>query len=544
MGTYHVLVTELPGVSPSLREAWDALPPRRGAHADYLDSHAWLAAWLRARPQEAARLRIPMVLDGDQPLALLPLLARTPRRWESPARPHRPRYRPVLAAEPPDPEALGLLAEAVARAGARELVLDRLPTRDPATEALAGALRLAGFQLHRRQRGKEYLAVVEGGWPAYRERLRSVAKTIRRRAAAIHALWDTALVQVGAAEGVPLLLDAYRRSWKGEPTPAHAAYLRCLVERAERLGWLRLFALEVGGVVAAVDLWYRLGDVATAATTAYDQRLAALSPGSVAGWWATERVMAEPAPRILDLMPGPSPAKEALAPDGAALVDLVACRRTVVTGVTFPLRCRLRHATRAALARARAPLARWRPAASLTWRPLRLREVVACPEAAGAAGLAAAPFDRDGPLRRYLAVATGRPSTQALDRAAAPGDTWWQVRRADPGGGPDGQAAPVVLVRLAAPAGGRPCPVREVVLVHPAADLERALAAVAAAVGGLVRALLPASGTGGEGTAWHGAGTAAKLWRGHQPTQVHLPALPWPASQSLASPVQARAQGA
>jgi hypothetical protein len=160
-------------LAPAFAHSWDRLAAGRGMQADLYSSHAWLVAWVRAMGAEvAAALRIPAVLGPAQPVALLPLVARSPRHWEWAGKGgSRMRYRPVLAAEQPSAETLGLLVEGIARAGVDDLALHRLPARDPATDGLVAALRQAGFHTSRRRTSSDCLAVVEGGWDEHRRRL-------------------------------------------------------------------------------------------------------------------------------------------------------------------------------------------------------------------------------------------------------------------------------------------------------------------------------------------------------------------------------------
>ena len=101
----HFEILRFSDLAPALVHSWDRLAAGRGLHADLYSSHAWLVAWVQAMGAEvAAALRIPAVLGPDQPVALLPLVARSSRRWEWAGKGgSRMRYRPVLAAEQPSP---------------------------------------------------------------------------------------------------------------------------------------------------------------------------------------------------------------------------------------------------------------------------------------------------------------------------------------------------------------------------------------------------------------------------------------------------------
>jgi hypothetical protein len=515
--SYQVAVLRSDDVDAALASAWDALPPERGVQADFYDSHAWLASWLHATgPEVTASLRIPVVLDDGRPVALLPLEARSRRRWESAGASavdtHRKRWRPVLDAEKPDDEALELLVDAVAGAGVRQLALNRLPARDPATDALLGALRRGGFTVHAHQRSSDCLAVVDGGWAEHRRRFASYDRSVRTKSNRLRSLWEVSLHEYGrgagsVADGFALYEELHQRSWKGSLAGEVRRERRELLRRTEELGWCRLYVLRVAGVPAAAHVWFRVGDVATWLSTAYDLRLAAVSPGSILMWRAQESLFGESPPRLLDFMPGDNPQKDRLSPDRAPLLLVEAARRTVVTGVTFPVRRRARDV----LPRAVRRLRRGRePRPAEPPRPLaRTRRLEVAP---GAGTLPAAPLELDTARRRALAVLGGHASPEAMAAQWNEGDSWWLV----------GQP-PAALVRLGAVVGALAA-VLELVLLEPGAlQVEALLGAVATAAGSTVTAELPAACLAGPEA--EGAGGEPGT-----PIPVHRAVLPWPAS--------------
>jgi CelD/BcsL family acetyltransferase involved in cellulose biosynthesis len=338
-------------LAPGFAGCWDRLAAGRGLQADLYSSHAWLAAWVQALDADMAdALRIPAVLGPDQPVALLPLVARSPRRWEWAGKGgSRMRYRPVLAAEQPPAEALGLLAEGIARAGVEDLALSRLPARDPATEGLVAALRQAGFHTSRRRTSSDCLAVVEGGWDEHRRRLAGYDRQVKRLVKRLVPLWEVTVDEYGPATGAPVLdgyeayAAIYDRSWKRPMPPLLGTLERELVRRTASLGWPRVYVLRLDGQPAAAEVWFRLGQVVTSLGTAYDQRMAALGPGSIIAWSAQERLFAEAVPGLIDHLPGYGPQKDQLGPDRSPIVQVEAARRTVVSGITFPVRRQVRY---------------------------------------------------------------------------------------------------------------------------------------------------------------------------------------------------------
>jgi GNAT acetyltransferase-like protein len=506
--SYEARLLRHQDLDQAVTTAWDKLPPARGTQADFYDSHAWLAAWSRmVGPRAPAELRIPAVMDGDRLVALLPLEARSAGRWASAGagalQTHRKRYRPVLAGEQPDHEALALLVEEVARAGVRELSLNRLPARDPATPALLQALQAGGFIVGRQERSRDCLALVEGGWADHRRRFAGYDRSIRTKSNRLRALWDLEVEEYGPRTGVPvaegfaLYEELHARSWKGVLDPKLRLERLELLRRTEELGWCRLYVLRVAGVPAAAHIWFRVGEVASWLSTAYDRRLAAVSPGSILMWRAQEQLFAESPPRLLDFMPGDNPQKDRLSPDRYPLLVVDTARRTVVSGVTFPARREVRDLLPRALNRLRR-LVRQRPVQPLPAPMPRARHV----EVAPATGtLPATRLELDTARRRALAVLSGHSSPEAMAEQWQEGDSWWLVGD-----------RPTALVRLGAVGSATMAALELVLLDGGARSLEALLAAVATAAGITVQADLPANGDGQPGA----------------PIPVHEAVLPWP----------------
>jgi hypothetical protein len=295
--------------------------------------------------------------------------------------------------------------------------------------------------------------------------------------------WELCLEEYGphveapALDGFAVYADLFYRSWKGSLAGAvHAERLE-LLRRTEELGWCRVYVLRVAGVPAAAELWFRLGEVACGPSTVYDHRMAALGPGSIIVWWAQERIFAEaPPPRLIDLLPGSNPLKERLTPDRPPLLIVEAARRTLVSGASFPVRRRVRAAGQAAARRARTGVRRARKR-----RPSRAPggvRAVEVPPTAAPEPVGVRRLEPDVPLLRFLAVAGGHRSPEAMARTWPAGDGWWRV----------GEHA---LLRVGDAAAG-PAPVREVVPLRDGeVEVEGLLGALAAALGAPVRATMP-----------------------------------------------------
>ena len=270
-----------------LAAAWDALPPSRGAEADLFDSAAWLAAWAAADPSAASRLRVVTAFEGDRLAGVLPLVAESGRRWSAAGIGFRPRFRPVVGGAEPRAETLDALAEALAAAGVRELTLPALPTRDPATAGLEAALRRAGFAVATRTGAVECFTPAAAGFAEHARAFKKFARTVSNFSNKGERLGEWSLAQYGfpGGPGDPVAgdaFDAYRtvhaRGWKGPLREPMLSFRRELLARTAALGWARAFVLSLAGVPAASMLWFRVGPVAIAYSTVYDDRMAAISP--------------------------------------------------------------------------------------------------------------------------------------------------------------------------------------------------------------------------------------------------------------------------
>jgi hypothetical protein len=171
-------------------------------------------------------------------------------------------------------------------------------------------------------------------------------------------------------------------------------------------------------------------------------------------------------------------------------------RRTVVSGVAFPLRSQARYVAQRVIRRLRR-----RAASQTSTAPepdVRVRTMDIPP---GDGRLTAAPLELDTAVRRALAILGGHSSPDAMAAQWQQGDRWWLVGE-----------RPLAVVRLGE-GGSAPPPVRELVRLAGAdTPVEALLGALARRIGRSVRADLPAERGGEPGV----------------PVPVREAVLPWP----------------
>ncbi len=380
----HRVLSEPADWSP-LAPAWDALAASRGPESDLFDSAAWFAAWAAADPAAARRLRLVAAFEGDRLAAALPLVAHSARRWGAAGLGFRPRFRPALEGPNPRPEVLDALAGALAAQGVRELSLPALPTRDPATALFDAALRRAGFAVVSREGAAECFTPVSGPFADHARAFKKFARTVSNFSNKGERLGAWELARYGFPDEPPeaaagAALDVYRavhaRGWKGPLRDPMLSFRRALMAHAGERGWARAFVLSLAGAPAAALLWFRVGPVAIAYSTVYDERMAAISPGTIAIWRAHEAIFDEAVPAVVDYLPGRGAQKDQLGTERPPLVTLEAMRRgpigAAVARAARPLRAAAARLARRARPRAAAARRRRPPRrAASSRRPVR-----------------------------------------------------------------------------------------------------------------------------------------------------------------------------
>ena len=383
---------------------------------------------------------------------------------------------PVIGTEQPDDAVLGSLGRDSGLRTRPGAVAAPAPGPGPGDRCAAARDEGGGIRVDTHERSCDRLASVEGGWGGHSKRFKSFAQYTKRFTNKITQSWPLTMDEYGTSPerpvsaGFAIYRDVQARGWKGELTPAIATQRASLLDAAEARGWARLYVLRIAGLLVAAHVWFRLGGVATWLSTAYGQDLAVLSPGTIVQWWSQERIFASDPPLLMDYLPGANPQKERLAPDTPPLLVTDAVRRTVVSGVSLPLRTEARRVKAGVTARLRARVRRRRGASDTAPPPDRRMRIA--PVVGGA--MPARPLEVDPAVTRYLATAFGAASTQAVTESWAEGDTWWQVG-----------TAPNALVRVS-----RDGVVRDLVKVENRMRMGRVVAAVAAARGAALTVLL------------------------------------------------------
>jgi CelD/BcsL family acetyltransferase involved in cellulose biosynthesis len=275
----------------ALRAEWDGLAARGPVDVPFV-AHGWIAAWLDAFAPRAAPLVLVARTGSGEPLGMAPFLEerRAGRTWlVSPANDHSCRFEWVLGRDPGS-AAAALWGHLRERLRWDVLLLRDVP-RDGPTSTLVEQLARADRHLVGRWASVASPRLALGGGSAEERTSAKFRANLRRRARRLHELGAVALRRDGApadADGALADFLALEASgWKGEGgtaialDPALVRFYEGIVRDAARRGTLAVRALTVDGRPVAVHLGVVHRGVYHLPKTAYDERLASVSPGQL-----------------------------------------------------------------------------------------------------------------------------------------------------------------------------------------------------------------------------------------------------------------------
>jgi CelD/BcsL family acetyltransferase involved in cellulose biosynthesis len=275
----------------ALRAEWDALVARGAADVPFA-SHGWLSAWLDAFAPAAE----PLVLVARGPrgaaLGMAVFLVERRRglvRLVAPANDHSCRVEWALG---PDPGTAVAALWAHLRDRVRwDVLLLRDVLRDGPTSVLLEPLARADRHLTGRWESLRTPFVRLGGTPVEERTSAKFRANLRRRARRLHEMGAVAVRRASAPEEVDAALADFlaveASGWKGQGgtaialDPALVGFYERVARDAAARGALEIRALTLDGRPVAVHLGLVHRGIYLLPKTAYDERLASVSPGQL-----------------------------------------------------------------------------------------------------------------------------------------------------------------------------------------------------------------------------------------------------------------------
>lgn len=313
--------------------AWDELWTRTDSLV--FQSHAWISAWWQTVPDRHARqLRIGLVWNGDRLDAVMPLCLHRRRglRFLEWAANSYSDYEDVLAGPDCATAALERLWAELAGLGGFDIALLNRLRPDARMRELASGARPTLMPNHR----SEVSHRVTGAWTSGAAWFDSQSKKARqnyRRGQSAMAEFGTARFRMLAADEplAPVLarLSALKRKWLDARGHTSALFeegeaaLSALVAAMARAGVLRIFVLEVDGLIVAISINFEQHGALMAFVTSYDPAFERASPGTLLMsdyiMWAFDHGL-----HMVDFLCGAEAFKQRFGTDAVTLASLTA----------------------------------------------------------------------------------------------------------------------------------------------------------------------------------------------------------------------------
>jgi CelD/BcsL family acetyltransferase involved in cellulose biosynthesis len=313
--------------------AWDELWTRTDSLV--FQSHAWISAWWQTVPDRQHRqLRIGLVWNGDRLDAVMSLCLHKRRglRFLEWAANSYSDYEDIIAARDCPPATLQRLWTALTALGGFDIALINRLQPHARMRELAGSARPALTPNHR----TEVSHRVTGDWTSgkawFDSQSKKARQNYRRGQAAMAEAGASQFRLLGADEPLaPVLarLSALKRKWLEARGHTSALFeegevaLSALVEALARSGILRIFVLELDGLIVAISINFVQRGTLMAFVTSYDPAFERASPGTLLMsdyiMWAFDHGL-----HTVDFLCGAEAFKQRFGTDAVTLGTLVA----------------------------------------------------------------------------------------------------------------------------------------------------------------------------------------------------------------------------
>lgn len=287
------------------------------AAADGFGDTAWFAAWLEAFAPGAPRYRV--AVDGARLTPeLIPanvdVLRRPLRMLRAPVNDHTPRYGWKLGAVPPVLPLAAALRDALKRSGCHGMEIRLLPAGASTFEVLRALARHDGWVIAVEDDDPNPVVDTTGDWTIYRRARPAKMKKANWQENKLRQLGHLECRDVGRDPDWPTWLDRALEleaaGWKGRGGTAilhrrnEGEFYRAVTRSAAADDRLRLWVAVLDGRLIAFLLMLEDAGIWYALKTAYEEKHATYSPGTVLLRAALKEAFADGAVRGVDL-PGP-----------------------------------------------------------------------------------------------------------------------------------------------------------------------------------------------------------------------------------------------
>ena len=292
--------------------AWEQLPDSADALFAQAEkdsiffSRPWLQELVSSALEENHTLALACVTEGEQIVALLPLVRNEGEHLDSLRHLYTSLFT-LLLAQDASQEALECLVRGLGKLGISSLKLDPIAEDDDKLLQLQQALEASGFICHRHFRfynwihrtGGQSFADYMAARPArVRNTIaRKQRKLEREQKVRIHLYTDDEI-----AQGLADYNAVYQTSWKAHEQ--YDGFVTQLANTMSREGWLRLAVLYINEQPAAAQFWFVVQGRASIFKLAYDPAWKSYSPGSVLTHYLMQHVIEQDKVDEIDFLYG------------------------------------------------------------------------------------------------------------------------------------------------------------------------------------------------------------------------------------------------
>jgi len=246
------------------------------------------------------------VVEGDDILAILPLMKSTDLCWQSLSNYYTSLYSLILADR--DQQAvLACLARGLNQLPLKSLQLVPVADDDPQLHSLRLEMENCGFECYRNFRFYNWVHRLQGAsfdsyMAARPAQVRSTIARKKRKLEREHGYTIRLFTDDNLQQAMADYNTLYRASWQANE--ALAGFVEGLVNRLSKPGWLRFAILYVDAQPIAGQIWFVAHSKASIFRLAYDEAWKRYSPGSVLTAYLMEYVIDTDKVEEIDFLTG------------------------------------------------------------------------------------------------------------------------------------------------------------------------------------------------------------------------------------------------
>lgn len=246
-------------------------------------SREWFENLVETALEDDQSLLLVCVINGNDLLAILPLITRDNREWSSLCHLYSSLYT-VLLTENDQQEILTCLCQGLKELPFDYLTLDPVADDDCNINSLQQTMETSGFSCYRNFHFYNWFHQTQGqtftDYMADRPaRVRNTIARKKRKLEREHSVEIRLHIDSGVEQALANYHDIYKVSWKANEQ--YEGIVKGFTNRVSKTRWTRLAILYVNDKPVAAHLWYVVHRKASIFRLVYDQDWKQYSPGSI-----------------------------------------------------------------------------------------------------------------------------------------------------------------------------------------------------------------------------------------------------------------------